>query len=251
MTNIKAVSFTPNTFVDSKKEANVRKYELVENPQAINKSLLALAAIGLATLSSCSHPIDIEYEDMNPKPTEIMGSKGAPYTKRVSTSERLDSIFNALGILKSDSASIKNVTTINAIDDNNTQYWIKPNRISNNVVYGQGLTILPDWSEGSNYVFNAKASQNGGVDVTKTYKDGTTSTYNYKLNNDGTVTEYLVVDNGYMLENSVYEKQNDGKIVKTFSNGEKCVYDKIGNNNEYPTEISFDAGVSDWETDNI
>ena len=54
-----------------------------------------------------------------------------------------------------------------------------------------------------------------------------------------------------MLENSVYEKQNDGKIVKTFSNGEKCVYDKIGNNNEYPTEISFNARVSDWETDNV
>ena len=246
MTNIKAVSFTPNTFVDSKKEANVRKYELVENPQAINKSLLALAAIGLATLSSCSQDsyLGPDLDEFQSK-VEIGDSTRVSFTNPpVMLNERVDNIFKALGILN-DTTSLSDVKTISCRDNKDIRHWIKPTNVFSNVVYGKGMSLLPDDSAGEIYSFQMTSAQNGGVNVEKVFNDGIVQKFNYLQKDDGSVVEYEVFDKNFKAEKSVYKKLEDGNIERTFSDGSTIVYGDIKQDFPYPTAITFDGCVTE------
>ena len=218
----------------------------------IDKSLLVLAMLGLSMLVSCSKDdyTDFENGEKNPAMDIVQQTNRSP-ENNLSTMysyERTDNILNALGLLTSDTASVKNVSTISCTDDRGVKHWIKPNRISDYQVTGQGLDIDNDDPAKSQYNFFIKNAGNGGVNFIKMYTDGSTEILNYLLNEDGSVVESECIDNEFLLEKSVYRKQYDGKIEQTFTNGEKVIYNNICNNNPYPTPIDFDANVEDYQS---
>ena len=178
---------------------------------------MALAAIGLASLSSCSYTenlneeFELEAKEASARTEYVQRAASTP------TFKRADSLFKALGLFKNDTVSIKNVETICCLDNENTQHWMRPTGVYNNVIYGEGLTILSDCSEGSKYSFMASNASNGGLNVTKTFRDGTKTVQNYVLKNDGTIVECDVIDNKFMLEKSTYKKEDDGTITQTFA----------------------------------
>ena len=209
----------------------------------LSNTLRALALVGLSTIMTSCYTDSVDDDYIRPQvPTEETVTPSTPIAPSDSVScpecvsERMDNILNSLGLLKSDTASIKNIETISCSDSEGHTNWIKPGKINDYIMSGEGLILTYDDSEYAKYSYIAKNANNGGVNVIRTYKDGSVEIQNYKSNSNGSVTEYDIVGNT-MLEKAKYEKQDDGTIIKTLNNGYEIIYDKIKNNVKYPTPI--------------
>lgn len=246
MLNVQSTKINLNEYGKSPRELNSHKFEHADNPQFINKSLLALAAIGLATLSSCSQDsyLGPDLDEFQSK-VEIGDSTRVSFTNPpVMLNERVDNIFKALGILN-DTTSLSDVKTISCRDNKDIRHWIKPTNVFGNVVYGKGMSLLPDDSAGEIYSFQMTSAQNGGVNVEKVFNDGIVQKFNYLQKDDGSVVEYEVFDKNFKAEKSVYKKLEDGNIERTFSDGSTIVYGDIKQDFPYPTAITFDGCVTE------
>ena len=257
MVCIQPTNIEPQLFMSTNRVNSRQNFEEKQDPQALNKSLLALAMIGLSTLNSCysnsyigpdPEDIDTEVQHNKTRTETTKGTDENPSEKY--TYKRMDNILNALGLLKTDSTSITNLKTLNCRDDEGRRYWMCPTTILDNVVYGRGLTILFNDSEGSNYSFIARNASNGGIDVIKSFTDGSTAVQNYQLLDDGSVAECDVFGKDFMALTSYFRKQADGTILQTFANGDTKLYGNIDNNLPWPTPITFSACVADTQEGN-
>ena len=224
------------------------------NGCAIYDTLLAFSLLGMSLVAACSSDDTLKDLSQTQKneTVSVYSSKNKPNASKKNSYEKADEILASLGFLKNDTLSIKNVKVIAFVDNNRVQHWVKFDKNNDEkIISGQGIFITPDWTAGKIYNFYANGAASGGLDVTRNYNDNTKETQNYKLNNDGSVTEYDVLDNNLLIEKSTYKKQDDGKICQTFFNGDEIVYSSIGNffnDLNYPTPVAFSAYVSDCES---
>ena len=59
------------------------------------------------------------------------------------------------------------------------------------------------------------------------------------------IVEYIY-ENGCLIENSKFIKNNDNTITQIFTNGESRTFDNIKNNEALPDKITFDPSVEPW-----
>lgn len=224
----------------------VENEKITNNPKALNNTLKALALLGLSTImTSCVvNNVDEDYLEQqyqneqnieNTSQTTSNNTDEKSYPKFAY--ERMDNILSTLGLLQNDNTSIKDVQTLSFTDEEGNAHWIKPRSVDEYTVYGECLNLTQDDSEISKYFFIAKNALDGRLNVIKMYPDGKVETVSYKLNNDGSVTEYDVIDKNYLLEKANYKKQDDGTILKTNYDGKTEVYGQINNDIEFPTPI--------------
>ena len=248
---------TTNThFTSTKKEIASSPQEAKRNSGAINKTLLALAAIGMSTLLTSCYKDDY-YGIEEPNNPEQAFVENKQTTNTISNTiintnayERTTNILNTLGLLTNDSTALEDVETISFRDNNRCRYSLKPTSVYDRQICGRGIKIGSDNSAVEQYSFIIKNADNGSINFIKNLDSGKTETLNYKVNNDSTVVESEVIDNNYMLEKSVFTKKEDGTIERKFTDGSTVIYNNIKNDEPYPTPIMFDAGVAGWENGN-
>lgn len=227
---------------------NSRKEAPNYSHNSYDKGLLALAAIGLATLTSCSSDsyLGIDTEEIV-KETKSAAPirKTDPMTNK-NTVERTDTILHSLGIID-ENTSIKDIETLCNIDDTGVQHYTKPTGLYGSIIHGQGMSLLKDSSAGEIYTFRVSNAANGGLNVTKNYNDGTEENLNYVLNDDKSVTEYSVLDKNFMVEKSTFSKNNDGVLERKFADGTILTYPITETEFPYPAAITFSATVTDYQ----
>lgn len=250
MTCIQPTRCNPQVIAKNSELTPKTRSECKNNPQALNKALLALATIGMATLSSCMKDgyIGPDFEEIEPATETFTTNKTSTTSMKtpVSVEAKADSMFRALGLLN-DSNSVRNKRLFYSRDNEGVQHWIRTTNIDNNAIYGSGMSLLPDCSAGEIYSFRASSDGDNGLNVSKSFSDGTRQYLNYVQQDDNSIVEYEVVGNGYKLEKSTYKKQDDGSIVRTFSNGETMRYSDTEKTYPYPTPITFGANIEDTQ----
>ena len=248
MTCIQPSRCSPQLIAKNSELTPKTRSECKNNPQALNKALLALATIGMATLSSCDGYIGPDYELIDPTTNELTVNKTSTISVKipVSVEAKADSMFRALGLLN-DSNSVRNKRLFYSRDNEGVQHWIRTTNIDNNGIYGTGMSLLQDCSAGEIYSFRASSDGDNGINVLKCFSDGAKQNLNYVQQDDNSIVEYEVVGNGYKLEKSTYKKQDDGSIERTFSNGETMRYSDTDKTYPYPTPITFGAEVQDTQ----
>lgn len=256
MLSIQQQRFIENPTQAQKNNLSSKQQEYQYSSSALDKSLLALAAIGLATLSSCSKDSYYEEEPNSPiyqletvynsNNTNLNNTNLNNPMLNKNTIERVDTIFNVLG-LTDKNMPIENIETMCNIDDTGVQHYIKLTGAYSNVIYGKGMSLLKDSSAGEVYTFIAGNDKDGGIRLEKRYDDGTVEKLNYVLNGDGTVTESQILDNNFLLEKSTYAKNSDGFLERVYPNGEKITYPNKLINISYPAAIVFNPTVTDYD----
>jgi len=246
MTSIYPTSCTPQVYIKNSNVTPKTRPECKSNPQALNTTLLALAIIGLSTLTSCSKDeyLGPNYEVVESMPNErtVSETSTTPSKNSVSLEVRTDSMLRTLGLLN-DSTSLSDKKLFYSNDDTGVQHWIKMTGVYKNVIYGTGMSLLKDCSAGEIYSFRAENDKDNGINVLKQFNDGSRQNLNYVQQDDGSIAEYEIVGDGFKLEKSIYKKQDDGTIERTFSNGEKMIYSNMDKDYPYPTPITFDANI--------
>lgn len=215
-----------------------------KNTNAIDKSLLALAILGMATLSSCSYS-DIDSMDEVQEKTELVRKYSDTEAKY--PVQRCENILRAMGALTED-ATLKSIKTISCTDTSDKDIYIKPVNLGVNEIKVIGMNLYPDCSGDGQYKASIRNAENGGLDMKKLYEDGTIEKTNLVLNKDGSVTESLYVLDNYMVEKSIFRKNNSGVVEREFSDGTIEKYSNFSNDYDYPEPITFDASADDWSS---
>lgn len=221
----------------------------------IDKALLALALIGMATLASCSKDEILDSWEDNQKTEQTANTVNNPYVPSISnTSKRCDMILGSLGLIVNENDSLGSIKTVYCKDSKGVDHYMKPTYVGYNCVKMSGMELYPDCTGGGEYDLTATKAGNGGINVDKIYKSGEVEKLNYILNEDGSVSELLRVGEGnggtrgdFYVEKSVIRKTNDGVLERIYANGEKETYTHFSNEYDYPTPITFSATVDDWD----
>lgn len=246
MTCIQPTRCNPQVIAKNSELTPKTRSECKNNPQALNKALLALATIGMATLSSCMKDgyIGPDFEEIEPATETITTNKTStsPTKTYVSLEAKADTMLRTIGLLN-DSTSLRDKKILYSKDDTGVQHWMRATGIYKEAIYGTGMSLLPDCSAGEIYSFRASSDGDNGLNVSKSFSDGTRQYLNYVQQDDNSIVEYEVVGNGYKLEKSTYKKQDDGSIVRTFLNGETMRYSDTDKTYPYPTPITFGAEI--------
>ena len=230
----------------------------VSNPQkksdALSKSLLGLALLGLATVSSCSKDDYLgEMFETQTNSEHVASTKQTinNVEERRTAYGTTTEIFRLLGILKEENDSLQKIETVSCKDNENIRHYIKPIVIYDNYIAGKGMTVLPDDSAGEIYNFVIKNTDNNSINFIKTYDNGKKEIKNYEVSKNNTIVEYDVYDGNYMLEKSVYRKLADDSIEQTFTDGSTKIYSNISREYPYPVPITFGAEVDDYSNTDV
>lgn len=247
-------AITLKNSIAPKQKVSVPENVTQRPPNVLDKSLLALALLGLTTMSSCSKDEYLgEILDEPPRSEVVSSTRQSEdnFEERKNTYDRTNSICKLLGILNEEKDSLQKIETVSCKDNEGLRHYIKPTTIYENRITGKGMTILPDDSAGEIYNFMIKNADNNSIDFIKTHTDGKTEIKNYEISEDSTLVEYDVLEGGYKLENSVYKKLDDGSIEQTFTDGSTKIYSNISLEYPYPTPITFGAEVDDYSNTDV
>ena len=163
--------------------------------------------------------------------------------------ESVNSIFNSLGLFNDSIRSITDIGTLCLREDDNSSDWFKFNRCGDLQINGEYFGMAPDSGKKGYCRFTIQDSQDhSGIDI-ETYNTKDCKKINMALDKKGNIVESIILPNGFLIENSVISKDEDGNIIRQFADGSIRIY----NNQNYFTAdafmcpIKFKAVVKEFE----